>query len=175
MNFIPKAGPLVAEILSGSAVLILGYFAITYGGQVPPTLHENLAAAISMFALLAWLLGTFFDAVRNILEGIWGRLSPVQWDFFLHGASEELANLDHYFFSFYMLDADLAIGLSLYLVFGWYFIREVLGQEVHLPGAIYVVLAIVVLVFAADARSLRCEIKKYIDDSEKLRGQKSET
>jgi len=174
MNFVPKAGPLVAEILSGSVLLILGYFAIAYGESAPPILHENPATAISLFALMAWLLGSIVDAVRNLLEELWDRRAPIRWDFFFHGQSDEIANLDQYFFSFYMADADLAIAIILYLVLGKSFLTQVLGRRADFPWMVYIILLIVALVFARDARSLRHEIKEYIDVSEKRRAQKSE-
>lgn len=173
MNFVPKAGPLVAEILSGSVILILGYFAIAYGEPAPLILHENPGIAVSLFALMAWLLGSFVDAVRNLLEELWDRRAPIRWDFFFHGQSDEIANLDHYFFSFYMADADLAIAILLYLILGRPLTSYVLGQRADFPWVVYIMLLIVALVFARDARSLRSEIKEYIDDSEKRRAEKS--
>lgn len=170
MNFTPKTGPLVAEILSGSVVLLLGYFAITHGESVPPVLAKNVAAAISLFALMAWLIGTFIDALRNVfLEAAWDRFQPVEWSFFVDGPADEIGNLDHYFFSFYMADLDIAIGVFLYLVFGRIFITRVLGFKAQYPCLVYLILGIVILVFALDAWSLRCEIKKFIDSRQQRR------
>jgi hypothetical protein len=62
MNFAPKVGPLVAEFLAGSTALFLGYFLLPYNFSLRP----EAGFAIPAFALLAWILGTFIDAVRNL-------------------------------------------------------------------------------------------------------------
>lgn len=164
MNFTPKVGPLVAELLSGFAVLLLGYFAIYQNGQVPPALHGNAAAAIGIFAILAWLLGTFFDMLRNrIVEWALDECySKIYWDFFFTGSAEKLANLEHFFFSFYMLDADMAIGLFLFVAIGPYVVSD-LGLTPHVSIVFRGVLLIIAGLFAWDAHGLRCEIKRLLD------------
>jgi hypothetical protein len=67
MNLAP-VGPLVAELLSGFTVLLLAYFDI-YG------IHFDKLnvpyAGIPILVLLAWILGTIFDLMRNLLEHLW--------------------------------------------------------------------------------------------------------
>jgi len=169
MNFAPKVGPLVAEILSGFAVLLLGYFAISRGDNIPLTLHDTPAAAISIFALLAWLLGTFFDVLRNLLEHILDCFSKINWEFFFEGSPEKIANLEHYFFSFYMLDADMTIGLVAFFALGRSVVTDILGAKWSLPSTVYILIPIVAAVFALDAICLRFEIKNCIDDEKKIR------
>ena len=117
---------------------------------------------------MAWLLGTFIDALRNVfLEEAWDRFQPVEWSFFVEGPADEISNLDHYFFSFYMADLDIAIGIALYLACGHFFITRVLGLNAQYPCAVYLILGIVIVVFALDAWSLRCEIRKFIGRRQK--------
>jgi hypothetical protein len=65
MNLAPKIGPLVAEIFSGFTAILLGYFAL-HGHTFAP-LKDSPALAVAALTLFAWILGTFFDAVRNVL------------------------------------------------------------------------------------------------------------
>jgi hypothetical protein len=109
MNLGPKIGPLVAELLSGIIALLIIYIAIhglTFAG-----IDELSNGAIVVLGFLSWILGTFFDVLRNLLEWLWDRRYPLNWAFFFRGDQGRLENLEHYFWSFYILDADVAISI----------------------------------------------------------------
>jgi hypothetical protein len=170
VNFEPKIGPLVAEFLSGSTVLLLEYFAINLSGQKAPELHVNVGVAISLFALLAWLTGTFVDAVRNLLlENAWDlwTKTEIKWNYFVLGDEKKIANLERYFFSFYMLDADLAISILLAVWLGPYLTKNTIGIEIHYSRFLTIVCLAVATVFFVDAVQLRCEIKGLVDAEKK--------
>jgi hypothetical protein len=70
MNFGEKVGPLVAELLSGFTLLLLAYF--TLAQRLTSFLHEDAAVILGAFTVIAWLIGTLIDALRNVLiEWIW--------------------------------------------------------------------------------------------------------
>lgn len=102
----------MAELLSGFTILLLAYFDLKGLNFGPLRCLPGLG--IAAIVLLAWIFGTFFDLLRNILEWVldFCPRMRISWDFFFEGDEQKLANLDRYFYSFYMLDADMAIRLS---------------------------------------------------------------
>jgi len=157
MNLSPKVGPLVAELLSGLTGVFLIY--IHLHGLSFKGIEDLPSGGIILLAVLAWISGTFFDVVRNLLfESVLDYITDeeLNWSFFFKGDRERLANLESYFWSFYLLDADMMIAILLatllsifiphgFLDLGWRF------------G-----LVSVALVFGFDAISLRKEIKGLI-------------
>jgi hypothetical protein len=168
MDFAPKAGPVVAELLSGFTALLLGYFALPIKSN--SLLHPDSVLAAGALTLIAWLLGTFIDAVRNlVVEHVWDWLpgQAVNWRFFVHGNEKEVANCERYFFSFYMVDVDMAIAVGSFLLAGPYIVSTVTGTPIDsYPFGIKALLTVVMLVFAADAVFLRNEIRDYIIENE---------
>lgn len=181
MNFTPKVGPLVAELLSGFTVLLLSYLALYnnplllgYLGRTNPlasALHDNLAAAIGIFFLSAWLLGTLFDVLRNLLEHVWDCLfkPPLNWEFFFYGNAEKLASLEHYFYSFYILDADMAIAIALFIGVGPSILSTMIGAVSLRFWIRYILLPILGAIFALDAACLRYEIKRLLREENQYR------
>jgi len=171
MNLSPKVGPLVAELLSGLTALFLVYIhlhGISFGGI------ENLpSGAFLPLAVLAWISGTFFDLIRNLfvesfLDCVarrFGRLGVVtslvgseelNWAFFFNGDRDRLANLESYFWSFYLLDFDMAIAILLAILLTIFIPNGFLDIKWRVG------LVVVALLFAFDAISLRKEIKGLI-------------
>jgi hypothetical protein len=167
VNFVPKVGPLVAEVLSGFTALLLAYFALPQSQTC--LLHENSVLAAGALTLIAWLLGTFIDAFRNaVVEHIWDWLpsQKVNWKFLVHGDPTRVANYEHYFLSFYMIDVDMAIAIVLFLSVGPCVLSVITSQPVpHYSWERHALLVIVALVFSLDAFLLRKEIKDYMDEN----------
>jgi hypothetical protein len=169
MNFGPKVGPLVAELLSGVTALLLIYFDLH--GFSFEQLDKLSSAAIVVLVLLAWILGTFFDLVRNLLEHVWDSrffaTHELNWRFFFRGDEKLLANLEHYFWSFYILDADMAVAIAITVFLGpCILLLKTGGERVRsdMPWAIWIVLLVVAILFANDARLLRREIKDLLNE-----------
>jgi hypothetical protein len=165
MNFMPKAGPLVAELLSGVSALLIFY--CDFYGLSFKTIDELTSGAIVVLAILAWILGTFFDLIRNLLEYVWDcrrfTLHELNWAFFFRGDETRLANLEHYFWSFYLLDADMAIAILLSLAASPCIVFVSAGAVRGKMWLIWSALLVVALMFANDARLLRHEIKALLD------------
>jgi hypothetical protein len=162
MDLTPKVGPLVAELLSGVTALLILYF--DFYGLSFKAIDELTSGAIVVLVLLAWVLGTFFDLIRNLLEWFWDcRLfttHQLYWTFFFRGDEKRLANLQHYYWSFYLLDADMAIAIFVSLTFSILFVRTEMLSWHMLPT--WGLLAFGLL-FAVDAGLLRHEIKALLD------------
>jgi hypothetical protein len=166
MDFAPKVGPLVAELLSGFTALLLAYFAVP---QSPNLLHDEPILAAGALTLVAWLLGTFIDALRNLtVEHVWDWFpgQKVNWKFFVHGDPAKVANCEKYFFSFYMVDTDMAIAIALFLLVGPSVLSIIIGQAIP-PYSLgrHLLLIFAALVFSFDAFLLRKEIRDYIGEN----------
>lgn len=115
---------------------------------------------------MAWLLGTFIDALRNlVVEHIWDWIpsQKVNWKFFVHGEATKVANCEKYFFSFYMVDVGMTVAIVLFLSVLPKVLSIVTSQPVP-PYSLakHVLLIVIALVFGLDAFSLRKEIRDYV-------------
>jgi hypothetical protein len=163
MEFAPKVGPLVAELLSGVAALLIFYY--DFHGLSFKGIDQLTSGAIVVLVLLAWILGTFFDLIRNQLEWIWDcshfTTNKLNWGFFFRGDEKRLAHLEHYYWSFYLLDADMAIAIFGSFTVSTLFVRTE-SVSWHMWW-IWGLLLFAALLFANDARLLRREIKALLD------------
>jgi hypothetical protein len=167
MNQSLRPQPLLSEILPGA--LLLGLLLFDYF-RLKPDQFEILSKeggvlvlAAGAFLLLSWILGTFFDAIRNLFEHIGDRyLGKLNWDFFFKADREKVFQLEEHYFAYYTLNANYVIAIVLFgvakliLLLSW-------------PSSYYVILCtpvVVALIYLADARSLRKEISKLISEPE---------
>jgi hypothetical protein len=166
MNFAPKVGPLVAELLSGVTALLIIYF--DFHGLSFKGFDELTSGAIIVLVVIAWIIGTFFDVVRNHFEWAWDSRwfaeHELNWAFFFRGDEKRLANLDQYFWSFYVLDADMALAIVLSLTFSVCMLVMKIIVARRYIWLIWGLLLLVAALFANDACLLRREIKKLLDE-----------
>lgn len=165
MNSSIKQQPLIAEILPGS--LISGLFLLAYsrnhsafwiyftkGGFV----HWLVASGLIL--LSSWIVGTFLDAIRNLLEECWDEKWRMNWNFFFDADIGKVHQLEEYYYAYYTLDANFAIGL---LIFG---MAKLLNHRMaligSLPGWSYILLVFVFIIFFLDACRLREEMRTLI-------------
>lgn len=163
MNFAPKNGPLVAELLSGGIALLFVYF--DFHGFSFQEIKLS-SSAIILLVLIAWVLGTFFDMVRNLFEWCLEYRFPrykLNWEFFFCGDKDRLENLEHYYWSFYLLDADTAIAILLSAI-----VRPFI-KTVAIRWYLWVIWIGIGLLFALDALLLRSEIRDLLDAEPKRR------
>jgi hypothetical protein len=165
MNFAPKAGPVVAELLSGIAALLIVYLAIH--GPSFYGINSLSSGAMIVLVLVAWILGTFFDLIRNLFEYVWDckwfTATKLNWAFFFRGDEKKLANLEHYFWSFYMLDGDMTVSIVLSIGASLVVLRLKAATVSCEIIIVWALLLFVALLFANDARLLRREIKDLLD------------
>jgi hypothetical protein len=168
MNLAPKVGPLVAELLSGFTALLLAFFLFPLHPIKLPSDQSGLIVAA--FTLIAWLLGTFIDALRNlVIEHILDLVPPlkIEWDCLIHGKQEKVARLEEYFFAFYKIDMDMALALPLFLTLGTRILSTFVQQSVgYYPPRVGVILWPVMVIFVLDALTLRYEVVKYTNEKE---------
>lgn len=164
MNSSLKPQPLIAEVLPGLTVLgvLVASYVSTHTQQVDQLLHlQSAVAALTGISVagffLAWMLGTFLDAVRNLSEWIWDRFSRIDWDFLFTGTGEDVRKLDDSFLAYYFLDGNYVAALCILLIL-WP------SRLIHFPFLPFgIVCVALLLVFVGDAISLRKEVKGLID------------
>jgi hypothetical protein len=171
MNTSLKTKPVIAEILPGSLVLIL--FAIANPALARDILtwfKEGLGLLIGagLLFFVVWIVGAFFDSVRNLLEYIWDRIAKcrnkpgIGWDFFFKGDRDKVEQLDECYYAYYKLDANFVIGISFFvLVELFHLILRGTGLPVYLY---WLLLFIPVIAFLLEAVGLRTEITTLIPD-----------
>ena len=168
MNFAPKAGPLVAELLAGFTILLLAYFLFPRHPIELPT--DQSALIVSAFTVVAWLLGTFIDATRNlVMEHVLDWIPPlrINWSFLVYSEQEKIARIDEYFFAFYRIDMDMAIALALFLVASRRVLSIFVQQSVgYYPPRVGLILWLATLIFFSDGLCLRHEIKEYTNEKQ---------
>lgn len=169
MNFAPKVGPLVAELLSGVTALLIIYF--DFHGLSFNEFDELTSGAIVVLIVIAWIIGTFFDAVRNQFEWVWDSRwfaeQELNGAFFFRGDEKRLANLDQYFWSFYVLDADMVLAIALSLTASVCLLVTKIIVARHYTWLIWGLLLLAAAWLANDARLLRREIKKLLDEEKR--------
>jgi SET domain len=179
MNYSLKSRTVIAHMLPG--VILIGaiglIFLVNPTFTIPSKLDAFFSTAttsgavgvglIALILFLALLVGLFLDAFRERLEGLWDSFDDKDstwWDFFFTGATDEVAQLDDYYYSYYQLDANftlVSIILSLFSL--WSFN----GLNWFLPFPL-----VAGVLFFWDGLKLRQELKRLVQ--EYLRGKKGE-
>jgi len=157
---------MISEILPGAltlALLLLDYLR-SNPDPLKYLLSQGTAALVAgsgAFLILSWILGTFFDAIRNLFEHLWDRIGRARtgegldWDFFFKGEREKVFQLEEHYFAYYILNTNYVIGIILFGL-AKFFLS-------YLSPSHYVLLLtlcpFLVLVYVADAFLLRKEMK----------------
>lgn len=91
--------------------------------------------------------------------------NPLNWEFFVLGDRDKVAQLDEYFFAYYQAKANYAVGVALFLIVAacyWLFYSTTTGT---LFRATFFIAIILFVLCAVDGASLRSEIRKLVGDS----------
>jgi SET domain len=170
MNQALRPQPQLGEVLPGA--LTLGLFLLwvydCYPDKLsylwaPNTSSALLLIASASYLFASWVIGTLIDAIRNaIAEHVADRWSkePLNWDFFVTGDREKVAQLDEYYFAYYQAKANYAIGLSIFFIY--VIVCSVFYPMTRLVWIPSTGAAFLLVVCIFDAVSLRGEIKKLV-------------
>lgn len=173
MNVSLKPNTLIAHLLPGAFFLacLVSVLLVANPAWIATVkeLSPSLIAVLGVFALIISLvLGLVFDAIRNLTETLWDKLSASDndgrwWDFFFRGDEKHLEYLMENYYSYYVFDVNLVIALvaSLMIIsFLWAkILSRIFGGDV-LPTIISVILVGVIVILVADARNLRRDIRR---------------
>jgi hypothetical protein len=163
MNFSLKPNPLIAVWVPGfaslSAFLYLGWHE-----KVACLVHHPPSSALIgafgfVMVVFAFVVGDLLDAIRDFTEYFCDRFFPkhsIKWNFFVAGKKEKVENLEEWFYTWYELDANLAIGILILLILSLFPIMPI-------PLWLTITLFIMMFIFGLSALLMRNEVKKEIE------------
>ena len=132
----------------------------TQSGFTAPDALDKAIVALAFFAI-AFGLGQFLDASRNLIE--WGvdglKKHKIRWEGIMEMERDRLEIWDDYYFSYYVFDANLALGLAVLLILQVFAV-------LHVARFCWIGFVVMLVVLALDAFGLRCEIKGILDTSQ---------
>ena len=153
MSFSLSPHQLVAHWVPGFVFVILVPLLApdTYNSAFKPVLPAGDTARGILFAVLAFVMGQFLDALRDTLECVWDLWNKVNWDFFMHADAAQIEKLDRWYFTYYVFNSNLVVPLLFFTV----------GELLADHNVVFLGGLTVTIVLVWDAWSLRCEIAKH--------------
>jgi len=174
-----KPVPAMAQVLPGFffVAIVAGIWSYQHLSLIQDKVSGG-AAAIAIFVLFlaAWVVGSFFDGLRNVLEDVWDRRAGAAekewWKYFLLGPPKKVEQLHEYYYSYYQLDVNFVsscVGLLavLWLLLPCPFLANlVFLHPVSIPRTSLFSLALILaaVVFWRDACALRMEMEKLVGE-----------
>jgi hypothetical protein len=118
------------------------------------SLHWNTGVAVLIAAGAGFVAGNFLDALRDRIDAGLDRIGwDIKWEFLLEASEDKIRREENYYFTPYVLSANLVIGSLITVIADWWFPN-------HFSCPIWWLLLVAVIVFGADAICLRCCIVK---------------
>ncbi len=113
MNFSLRPHPLIAHWVPGVVVVVTALLAwsdwsvinvlAVFAGDAP-----KAAISVLVLSVFAFVIGEVLDSCRNCRED-----NEVNWDFFFDSDKEKVKRLDEYYFTYYVLNKNLASAIAL--------------------------------------------------------------
>jgi hypothetical protein len=124
MEWSVKPQPLICEVLPGftTAAIIAGSYLSNDKATLAAVEHYAnmgpvLAGGLAILFLASWVLGTLFDAVRDIAEAALDRCwFCVNWEFLLSADATRIEKVHEGWLAYYFLNGNYVVGLSLNIV-----------------------------------------------------------
>ena len=155
MSFSPRQ--IAAHWVPGFMLLGLIFLDYTQGDKVLAQSVQSWNITILLLAGGAggFVVGNFLDALRDLSEELWDRLPgcEIKWKFLLEGDTEKVQRVDDYYFTFYVMSANLVIAILITGVVDLSYLH-------HFGCWTWWMLGIAAAVFLLDAARLRCGLVK---------------
>ena len=180
MNFSLKPHQLVAHWVPGFVVLTMWLLAdVHYANLHSSGSHPYVALwtkinmlighgfGVVLAVTVPFVVGQFLDSLRNWGEDFRDRKpeSEIKWKMLKKLTKDEIAIFEDYYFVYYVFSANLWIGLLIALI--GFFVTIFFGVFPFDHYCLFAVpVAIGIIVFFRDARSLRAEIREFLNDVE---------
>lgn len=166
--FAMRPKPLLAHWVPGLVFTIIAMLTLP-GARREALLHATnpyggIGVALAALAILSYVMGQVFDAVRDILEYVYYKLSgwigwrDVEWYFFVKAEDRYIANAESWFFTYYILNFNLTICLLTLFVLGF------VNSALTFASWERWVLIAVAMLFLADAVILRLDLIELTND-----------
>jgi len=157
-----KPQPLIAEILPGfTTIVILGaaYFWKNPAALALLSQSKDLLATVAALGIggliASWVIGTFLDSCRDLVEWLVDRWHPLNWDYLFMGSTEGIERLNDWFLAYYFLNANYMMAIILiFTLYGF--------GLISLPSWAIYLLLLGLFVFSLNALSLRNEMRELI-------------
>jgi hypothetical protein len=152
MSFSLRPHQLVAHWVPGFMLLLAVqlWHPTTYDRALA-SLPSDRAALTLVWIVSAFAVGQVLDSLRDLSECCWDRWSEaMDWDFFFKAERARVDQLDDFYFTYYVFNANLVLPLLAFCL--------VTAGSGHYLLGIAIVVAVGVVV--CDARSLRKEIAR---------------
>lgn len=151
----------MAEVLPGfTLIFIVGYaYCAAHPGIFTAVLSSKNTATVVGGGILvlftSWIIGTFLDSLRDLLEQLLDRRFPVGWRYLLMEPAENVQKLENSWLAYYFVSGNMAIGLALSTALGF------LGA-VYISVPWKIVIGSIALIYAWSFWTLRQEIRELI-------------
>ena len=106
----------------------------------------------------AAFVGEFLDASRDLLERVWDKYQPINWDYLANGGKDEVDNLRTWYYTYYAFDCNAILTLVIASVVAVLFHVRSLANYLGNYWLVGVVVLLFLVVFFFNAVGLRSEI-----------------
>jgi hypothetical protein len=156
MSFSPRQ--IAAHWVPGFALLVMIFLIDIQNGRTLTNflegLHLNTGVAVLVAAAAGFVVGNFLDALRDRVDAVLDRFGwDIKWEFLLEADADKVQREEDYYFTSYVLSANLVIGSLITAIADWWF-----PNRFSCP--VWWLLLTAVVVFGVDAVCLRCCIAK---------------
>lgn len=162
MDLPVKPLPVIGELLPGFAAISILLAAYLLHNSVALIESEHLASSspilaggLTLLLLASWILGTLFDAVRDLLEWLLDKYwFQVNWDFLSKGNDVQIQKVESQWLAYYFLTGNFSIALFVCLI-----LCVVNRSLFPLSVECTIIIILALVVFIADTAFLRCELR----------------
>jgi hypothetical protein len=119
-------------------------------------LHLNASIAVLIMAGGGFVVGNFLDVWRDFGEGFLDRLPrcDIEWRFLLEADANKLQRLEDYYFTYYVLSANLTSTFMITMITDWWYPN-------HFPCWGWGLIVVATITFGIDAiRMRRCIVEQ---------------
>jgi hypothetical protein len=167
MDWSVKPQPVIGELLPGFTAISILVAPYLLHNSAALTESEHLASSAPILAgglafllLTSWVLGTLFDAIRDLLEWpldyFWFKLN---WSFLSEGTEVKVQQVESHWLAYYFFTGNVSIALIVCLI-----LSVVNRSLVPLSDECTIIIMLALLIFIANTASLRCELRKLMRD-----------
>jgi hypothetical protein len=162
MDWSVKPQPVIGELLPGFTAISILVAAYLLHNSAALTESEHLASSAPILAgglafilLTSWVLGTLFDAIRDLLEWPLDKYwFQINWNFLSEGTEVQVQKVDNHWLAYYFLTGNFSIALLVCLILS-VVNRSLVPLSVE--GTIIIIIALGI--FIANTAFLRLELK----------------